>query len=104
MSFEAIQKVTEAEQLSREKKAEAVAEAKRIVAEAEREGRQLVSQARAEADEKVKTTMADAETRAAECVRKILEDNAAACQMLKQEAQARMEQAVDLIVERVGNN
>jgi len=104
MSFEDIQKVTQTEQEGRAKKAEAAAEAKRIVGEAERLGKQRVNQARAEADEKVKTMMAEAEARAADRSKQILADNDAACAALKQEAQSRLEQAADLIVGRVGNN
>jgi len=104
MSFEAIQKVTETEQVTRAKKAEAAVEAKRIVGEAERMGRQLVSQARAEADEKVKAMLAEAEARAAERSRQVLADNDAACAALKKDAQTRLEQAADLIVGRVGNS
>ena len=104
MSFEAIQKVTETEQANRTKKAEAAAEAKRIVGDAERMGKQLVAQARADADGKVKALMAEAEARAAERSRQILADNDAACNALKQDAQSRLEQAADLIVGRVGNS
>ena len=104
MSFEAIQKVTETEQANRVKKADAAAEAKRIVAEAERMGQQLVAQARAEADTQVKTMLAEAEARAAQRSQQILADNDAACAALKQDAQARLEQAADIIVERVGKN
>lgn len=104
MSFEAIQKVTEAEQAGREKKAEAAAEAKRAVGEAERLGKLLVTRARADADAQVKAMLADAEARAAERSRKILEDNAAACEALKAEARGRLDRAAELIVERVGNS
>ena len=104
MSFEAIQKVTETEQATRAKKAEAAAEAKRIVGEAERNGRQLVAQARAKAEEQVKAMMAEAEARAVERSRQILADNDVACAALRQNAQARLDQAADLIVGRVGNN
>lgn len=104
MSFEDIQKVTRTEQEIRTRKAEAVAEARRIVAEAERVGGQLVERARAEADEKVKALLVEAETRAADRSRQILADNDTACQKLKQAARTRLEQAADLIVGRVGNN
>ena len=67
-------------------------------------GKQLVVQARAEADGKVKAMLAEAESRAAERSKQILADNDAACQALKQDAQARLEQAADLIVGRVGNS
>lgn len=102
MSFEAIQKVTETEQATREKKAEAAAEAKRIVGEAERAGKQLVAQARAEAEEKVKALLAEAEALAAQQSKQVLEGNAAACESLKQSARGHLEQAADLIVGRVG--
>ena len=104
MSFEDIQKVTQTEQESRAKKADAAAEAKRIVAEAERAGRQRVAQARAEADEKAKAMMAEAEVRAADRSRQILADNDAVCAELKQAAKTRLEQAADLIFGRVGNS
>jgi vacuolar-type H+-ATPase subunit H len=104
MSFEDIQKVTRTEQENRTKKAEAAAEAKRILAEAERAGAQLVERARAEADEKTRAMMAEAEKRAADRSRQILADNDAACEALKQAAKTRLEQAADLIVGRVGNN
>lgn len=102
MSFEAIQKVTETEQNSRARKAEAAAEAKRIVAEADRMGHQTVAQARAAADESVKAMMAEAEKRAGERAGKILAENAEVCAALKENARPRMDRAADLIVEKVG--
>ena len=104
MALEAIQKVTETEQANRTKKAEALAEAKRIVAEAERAGKQLVAQARAQAEEQVKGMMAQAEAQAAQDSSRVLEENDAACQTLKENARKRLEAAADLIVGRVGKN
>ena len=104
MSLEAIQKVTQAEQAARDKKAQAADEAKRIVAEAERAGRQLVADARAQAEETVKALLAEAEARAGERSAKTLADNAAQCEALKKAARGRLDQAAGLIVGRVGNS
>ena len=64
MSLEAIQKVTEAEQAARERRAEAAEEAKRIVAGAERAGRQLVQDQRAKAEQEARSMLAAAEAQA----------------------------------------
>lgn len=104
MSFEAIKKVTDAEEAVRERKADAAAEAKRITAEADRAGRQLVAEARAKAEEQVKAMLAEAEARAEVKAGEARTENAAACDALKQSARDRLDRAADLIVERVGNS
>lgn len=104
MAFEAIQKVTQTEESSRSQKAEAAAQAKKIVSDAQRAGKALVEQARAEAEEKVKAMMAQAEELAAQQSRQVLEGNAVACEALKKEARGRLDRAADLIVGRVGKN
>lgn len=104
MSLEAIQKVTETELNSRTRKADAAAEAKRIVAEAERMGRQTVTQARAAAEDEVKAMMAAAEARAGERAKAAQAENERACEQLKEEARPKLDRAADLIVEKVGKN
>ncbi len=104
MAFEAIQKVTQTEEANRSHKAEAAAQAKKIVSDAQRAGKQLVADARAQAQEKAKAMMAQAEEAAAEQTRQVLEANAVACEALKQEARGRLDRAADLIVGRVGKN
>lgn len=104
MSFDAIQKVTEAEQNSRTRKAEAAVEAKRIVAEADRMGRQAVAEARARAEAEVKNMMAEAEARAGKSSEQTLAENARACAAVKESARPNLERAADLIVEKVGKN
>ena len=104
MSLEAIQKVTETELNSRTRKADAAAEAKRIVAEAERMGRQTVEQARAAAEEQVKAMMAEAEIRAGERAKATQAENEKACELLKDQARPKLDRAADLIVEKVGKN
>lgn len=103
MSFDAIQKVTETEQNGRTRKAEAAAEAKRIVTEADRMGRQTVAQARAGAEQKSKAMLAEAEARAQARAGETQAENAKACEALKERARPRLDRAADLIVERVGN-
>ena len=103
MSFEAIQKVTEAEQTVQSQKSAAADEAKRIVAEAERAGRQLVADARAQAEAKVKDLLAQAETRAGQQAEKALAASAADCEAMKQAARAHLDRAADLIVGKVGS-
>ncbi len=104
MSLDAIQKVTEIEQSSRSRKADAAAEAKRIVAEAERMGRQLAAQTRAGAEEKVKTMMSEAEARADQRAGQLRAEHTAACAALKERARPNLDRAADLIVEKVGKN
>ena len=104
MAFEAIQKVTQTEEASRGQKAEAGAQAKRIVADAQRAGKALVAEARAQAQEKAKAMMAQAEELAAQQSRQVLEGNAQACEAMKRQARGHLEQAADLIVGRVGKN
>ena len=55
MSLEAIEKVTEVEQKSKERRLAAEAEARQIVADAERTGLALLQQVRADAAEEGKT-------------------------------------------------
>ena len=104
MAFEAIQKVTQTEQTTRSHKADAAAQAKKIVADAHRAGKELVAQARAQAQEKAKALMAQAEELSAQQTREVLQGNAEACQALKQQARSRLDAAAELIVGRVGKN
>ena len=104
MSFDAIQKVTEAEQEGRKRRADAAAEAKRIVAEADRMGRQAVASERAAAEAKVKAMMAEAEARAEERAQNTRKENAEACAALKERARPQLDRAADLIVEKVGKS
>lgn len=104
MAYEAIQKVMDTEQSCRERKAEAAAQAKRILADAERSGAQAQVQARAAAQERVKALLDEAEQRAAARSDVLLQENSQACAQLRQAAGQRLEQAAKLIVEKVGNS
>ena len=104
MSSEAIQKVAEAEQAARERRAGAAEEAKRIVAGAERAGRQLVQDQRARAEQEARSMLAEAEAQAEKKAEQTLADNAAQCEALKQAARRNLDKAAALIVGRVGNS
>ena len=104
MSFEAIQKITEAEQSGRTRKQEAIAEAKRIAAEAERMGEQMAAQARAAAEESVKAMMVQAGENAARRAEQAQTENAAHCEALKNAARQKLDEAAELIVKKVGKS
>ena len=104
MSLEAIEKVTQIEQQSQERKAAAEAEARRIVAEAEREGLALLQQTRAAAAEKGRKLLREAEERAAEKAAEIdhaAEEESAA---LQKAAGKHLDEAAEFIVGRVVNH
>ena len=104
MSLEAIEKVTQIEQQSQERKAAAEAEARRIVAEAEREGLALLQQTRAAAADKSRKLLREAEERAAEKAAEI--DRAAEidCAALQEAAGKHLDEAAEFIVGRVVNH
>ena len=104
MSLEAMKQVTQAEQATREKKAEAVAQARRAVEEAERAGRAGVDRARAEAEAQVQGFLKDAEQKASKQTEQMLGETWKTCDALREKAQGRMAEAVALITGRVVNN
>ena len=104
MSLEAIEKGTQIEQQSQERKAAAEAEARRIVAEAEREGLALLQQPRAAAADKSRKLLREAEERAAE---KAAESDRAAeidRAALQEAAGKHLDEAAEFIVGRVVNH
>ena len=103
MSFQDIKKVTQAEQDTWTKKAEAQAEARQIVAAAQKSGAAMVEQARSKAEEQVKTLMSKAEEAAKQQSEKTLAANAEACKAMRKQAETRLDKAADLIVRRVVN-
>lgn len=103
MAFQEIQKVTETEQETRAKKAEAQAEAKRIIAAAEKEGVAAADELRAQAEAQARELMTQAEALAGEESERTLAANAEACKAMRAKAETRLEQAADLIVRRVVN-
>ena len=101
MSMEAIEKVTQVENLNRERKIAAEAEAKQMIADAERGSLALLQQVRENAADAGKTLLRQAEDRAAaraDEIRKSAEAEAAA---LRETAEKNLAEAAEFIVGRV---
>lgn len=103
MSLEAVQKVAQAEQQSKERKAAAAEQAKRLVAEARQNGQAELQKARATAESRAKEQMALAEERAAKAAETVLADTRKSCASLCQAAESKLADAAALIVRRVVN-
>jgi len=99
--LEAIQKVTQAEAESKQRKAGALAAAKRLVAEAEQAGAQTLRNTCAEAEAKAKELMIQAEERSAVRAAEIAAQSKQDCAALCSAAEGKLEQAAALIVRRV---
>ena len=103
MALEAIKKVAETEQLSSQRKVEAVQNAKKLVADAEKAGLELIAGVRREAEAKAKEFMAEAEQKAAVGAKGVAADMEKTCSALRQKAEGHLEDAAALIVRRVVN-
>ena len=101
MSLEAIEKVTEVEQKSKERRLAAEAEARQIVADAERASLALLQQVRVDAAEEGKTLLRQAEERAAKRAAEIDAGASREADGLRQMADKHMEAAAEFIVGRV---
>lgn len=101
MSLEAVKQVTDAEQLSKERKAQAAADARQLVADAEQAGQQAVAEAKKQAEARVKELLAKAEQDAAGEVADIRKQAEADCAALRTKAEGRLEDAASLIVRKV---
>lgn len=104
MSLEAIEKVTQVENLGRERKTAAEAEARQIVADAERDGLALLQQVRADAAESGRELLRQAEAKAAERSAQISQTAEAAGAALRETAGKHLEEAAEFIVGRVVNH
>ena len=101
MSLEAIEKVTQIEQQSQERKAAAEAEARQIVANAEREGLALLQQVRVDATKDGRKLLQKAEEKAAEKAAEIGRAAEAESAALREAAGRNLEEAAEFIVGRV---
>lgn len=101
MSLEAIKQVTQTEADTKQRKVDAAAAAKKLVADAERAGQDAVQNARAEAEAKAKELMSQAEANAAQRAVEIAAQAEAECAALRNAAEGKLEEAAALIVRRV---
>ena len=103
MVVNAIEKVTNSEAEANRMRDAAAAQSKQKLLAAQRAAQQELEQARAQAEARVKQMMQEAETRAAQTTARVLEQAGEECELLKQSARTHLDEAVQLIVERVVN-
>ena len=101
MSLEVIEKVTQVENESRERRMAAEAEAKQIVADAEKEGQALLQRTRNAGAEAGRELLRQAEERAAEAAAKTAQAAEKDAAALREAAGKRLEAAAEFIVGRV---
>ena len=101
MSLEAITKIRAVEDGVEQSKADAKAQAAKLIADAEREVRALLHAGREKADAASAEAMKAADGKAAGRREEILAQSAKDCQKLKADASARMDKAVQAILGRV---
>ena len=101
MSLEAVKEITVLESSLEQEKADAAAAAKKRIADADKAGEKTVAEARAKAAEKVKEKVSAAESRAAGTIRQTKIEAERSWSALSDRAEANMDKAADLIVERV---
>ena len=101
MSLEAIEKVTEIETKTQERKAAAEAQARQIVDGAERDGLALLQKTRQAGSEEGRALLQKAEAKAADRAAKIDEDAKAEAAALRKAAEKHLEEAAEFIVGRV---
>lgn len=101
MSLEAIREIQRVEEAMEASRAQARAQAQKLIADAEREGRALLEQGREAAAGKAAAAMSAAEEKAAKRRAEILAAAADDCETISAGADAFMARAVKMIVERV---
>ena len=101
MAMEAIKQVTQTEQDAQKRREEAAAEGKLQVAQAQKQARALLEESRQQAELQVKQMMQDAEEKAAQLTQEILACAETECEVLKEQARKRLDQAAARIVEKV---
>lgn len=101
MSLEAVQKVAETEKQVQQRKADATAQAKKLLADAERAGQEKLKVAREAAQAQAKDMMLRAERSAAEHALTVEQETQADCNDLRKAAEGRLEDAAALIIRRV---
>ena len=104
MSLEAIEKVTQIEQQSQERKAAAEAEARQLVANAEREGLALLQQVLVYTTKDGRKLLQKADEKAAEKAAEIGRAAEAESAALREAAGKHLEEAAEFIVGRVVNH
>ena len=103
MVMDSIQEVTEMEARAKERRDAAIAKNKQLLVDAQKEARQIVAKARQEGEAQARQMMAEAEAQAAAVTEQVLVQARQECEQLKAEARTHLDQAAELIVEKVVN-
>ncbi len=103
MAVEAIEKVTQTELEARKRKDAAVADNKQRILAAQKEAQRLLEQSRADAEAKVRDMMSQAEAEAGKVGQKVMDQASKESDAMKGRARKRLDQAAQMIVERVVN-
>lgn len=103
VAVEAIEKVTQVEQEEKRRKEAAAAENKQRLQNAQRDAQRLLEQARAQAEAENRQVLAKAEAEAAQEAQQLMAQAGQACEEMKENARRRLDQAAQLIVEKVVN-
>ena len=104
MSLEAIKTISEAEEQAKTIRAAAAAEAKRMLGEAENAGKAAVEAAAQKARDELGELSKKADEKALDKAKALSTENDAVKAQLKEKAEAGMDKAVSLIVERIVNS
>jgi len=101
MAMEAIQKVTQIELETAQRREAAAAESKQKLLVAQRAAQRVLEDARVETDAEVRQMMAEAEAEAARMAQVVMEQARQESEEMKRAARQKLEQAAELIVEKV---
>ena len=101
MSLKAIREIQNVEETMDQQRSEARAKAQRLIAEAEREGRELLKRGREDSAKKTAEVIKASEERAEARRAEILSAAEKDCAALKAGAEAKLAQAVQMILGRV---
>ena len=104
MSLEAIAAITGTEEKVRQMKAEAAAEAKRSIAQAQASGEEAIASAIKKADAEIAELMKKAEEKAKADASGLAQSSENKKAAMRAKADARLDKAAELIVERIVNN
>ena len=104
MSLEAMKDISEAEEKAKTIRAEAAADVKRMLAEAEAAGKAAVAAAEKKAAGELATLSKKADEKAVESAKTLASENDEVKDRLRPQAEANMDRAVSLIVERIVNS
>jgi len=104
MSFEAIVNIAAAEEKAKAMLAEAEAKARQMVSDAENEGKAAVEAACFKADDEVAELRKQADEKAAADAKELVSGNENKKAAMRAKAEARLEKAAALVVERIVNS